>query len=77
MSHHLSNHEVEQLVRQRVVWTPKTSHGVLAGLGDDARRPVHLPAQTHTHTTQVSVLTLQLPGLLRLYIIIVKNRPNY
>lgn len=48
-AHHFSDHEVEKLVGQRVVWTPETSHGVPAGLGDDARRPVHLPVRTHTH----------------------------
>lgn len=48
-SHHFSDHEVQQLVGQRVVWTTETSHGVPTGLGDDAGRPVHLPARTDTH----------------------------
>lgn len=51
-SHHLSDHEVEQLVGQRIVWTTEAGHGVPAGLGDDAGRPVHLPAQTDTHAHQ-------------------------
>lgn len=52
-SHHLADHEVEQLVGQRVVRTTEAGHGVPAGLGDDARRPVRLPAQnTNTRFRQ-------------------------
>lgn len=52
-SHHVADHEVEQLVGQRVVRTTKAGHGVPAGLGDDARRPVRLPAQnTNTRFRQ-------------------------
>lgn len=49
-SHHFSDHEVEQLVGQRVVWTTEISHGVNAVIGGNAGRPIHLPADTHTHT---------------------------
>lgn len=33
---------------QRVVWTTEMSHGVQAGLGGNAGRPIHLPAGTQT-----------------------------
>lgn len=59
-SHHFSNHEVEELVGQRVVWTTEASHSVPTGLGHDAGCPIHFPAQTHTHTNSEHYLWLML-----------------
>lgn len=42
-THHFSDYEVEQLVGQGVMWTTEAGHGVPAGLGDDAGRPIDLP----------------------------------
>lgn len=44
--HHLGHHEVEQLVRQRVVRTAEISHCVQTRPGGDAGCAVHLPADT-------------------------------
>lgn len=52
--HHLSHHEVEQLVGQGVVRAAEISHGVQTRPGGDAGRPVHLPADTQRQHTAVS-----------------------
>lgn len=44
--HHLSHHEVEQLVGQGVVRAAEISHDVQTWPGGDAGRSVHLPVDT-------------------------------
>lgn len=56
--HHLSHHEVEQLVGQGVVRTAEMSHGVQTRPGGDAGRSIHLPADTQRrHTTSETIQT--------------------